>query len=187
MPPISDQQKWDAKHASKDHYGPASAVLRRLLPLINNSGRAIDLAGGRGRHSILLAQQGLSVTCADISPVALEFAAESARNEDLDINILRVDLEDSGMPEGPWDLVVSFLYLWRPLIPSMVESLAEHGQIVIVQPTITNLQRNSKPPERFLLDDGELPSLLDGVDIIHHEEGWLEDGRHDAVIVGQRR
>ena len=81
MPPASDRDKWDSKHASKDHYGPASKMLQRLLPYLPKEGNAIDLGGGRGRHSILLAQHGLSVTCADISPVALSHADQAAELE----------------------------------------------------------------------------------------------------------
>ena len=87
------------------------------------------------------------------------------------------------MPDGPWDSVESFLFLWRPLIPEMIESLSDNGVLVIVQPTETNLERHSKPPQRFLLRNGELPDLVGDVDILHYEEGWLEDGRHDAVIL----
>ena len=58
MPPASDRYKWDSKHASKDHYGPASKILQRLLSYLPKEGNAIDLGGGRGRHSILLAQHG---------------------------------------------------------------------------------------------------------------------------------
>ncbi len=183
MPPASDRYKWDSKHASKDHYGPASKILQRLLSYLPKEGNAIDLGGGRGRHSILLAQHGLSVTCADISPVALSHADQAAKLESLHINTLETDLEDTGMPDGPWDSVVSFLFLWRPLIPEMIESLSDDGVLVIVQPTETNLERYSKPPQRFLLRNGELPDLVGDVDILHYEEGWLEDGRHDAVIL----
>ena len=153
------------------------------MSYLPKEGNAIDLGGGRGRHSILLAQHGLNVTCADISPVALSHAEQAAKLESLHINTLEIDLEDTGMPDGPWDSVVSFLFLWRPLIPEMIESLSDDGVLVIVQPPETNLERHSKPPQRFLLRNGELPDLVGNVDILHYEEGWLEDGRHDAVIL----
>ncbi len=183
MSPARDRDKWDTKHASKDHYGPASDILQRLLPHLRTEGNAIDIGGGRGRHSILLAKHGLSVTCADISPIALSHAEHAANLESLQINTLEIDLEETGMPDGPWDVVVSFLFLWRPLIPEMIESISENGVLVIVQPTETNLQRHNKPPQRFLLGNGELPNLIGNLDVLHYEEDWLEDGRHDAVIV----
>ena len=79
------------------------------------AGRAIDLAGGTGRHGIWLAERGLDVTIADISPVGLEVARQRAAEAGVTIQTLEVDLETSPFPAGPWDLIVSVCYLWRPL------------------------------------------------------------------------
>jgi hypothetical protein len=37
-----------------------------------------------------------------------------------------------------------------------------------------------------LLAEGELRSLARELQVVHYEEGWLEDGRHDAVLVARR-
>lgn len=55
-----------------------------------------------------------------------------------------------------------------------------------VQPTVRNLERHQRPPRPYLLDEGELPKLLDELRIVHYQEGWLTDGRHDAVVVARR-
>ena len=40
--------------------------------------------------------------------------------------------------------------------------------------------------DRFLLEDGELPQLVEDLEILHYEEGWLREDRHDAVVVARR-
>jgi hypothetical protein len=45
---------------------------------------------------------------------------------------------------------------------------------------------HEKPPARFLLDDGELPKLIEDLEIVQYEEGWLGEDRHDAVLVARR-
>lgn len=57
---------------------------------------------------------------------------------------------------------------------------------MVIHPTRTNLARHEKPPARFLLEDGELPGLIQGLRIEHYEEGWLSEGRHEAVVVARR-
>jgi hypothetical protein len=37
-----------------------------------------------------------------------------------------------------------------------------------------------------VLEDGELPSLVRGLEIVRLEEGWLAEGRHEARVVARR-
>jgi SAM-dependent methyltransferase len=183
-----DREKWNAKYAAglPMPREPAGVLvgLDRYLP---RSGRALDVAGGAGRHGIWLAQRGLDVTIADISPLGLARAREDAAAVGVHIATLETDLELDPFPSGPWDLIASVCYLMRPLYAVYPRVLAPGGILAIVQPTKTNLQRHDKPPADFLLDDGELPQLVAGLDVVHYEEGWLIDGRHDAVVVARRR
>ena len=83
-------------------------------------------------------------------------------------------------------MIFSHHFLWRQLFDFYPHLLAPGGVLVVVQPTVTNLERHEKPPRPFLLDDGELPTLVGDLDIVHYEEGWLAEGRHEAVIVARR-
>src|SRR5947208_16238003 len=54
---------------------PASAWVRRFLPLIRRGGRVLDLAAGSGRHTRLLLDGGFAVCAVDrdipaLSPLA---------------------------------------------------------------------------------------------------------------------
>jgi hypothetical protein len=35
------------------------------------------------------------------------------------------------------------------------------------------------------LDEGELPALVEGLEVLRYEEGWLEEGRHEARVVAR--
>lgn len=185
--PEFDRIKWDAKYADPD-FAPRepSAVLRSLAHLLSKQGRAIDVAGGAGRNAIWLAQRGLAVTIADVSAVGLAQAAARAQDVGVALNTLCTDLEERPFPAGPWDLIVSCRYLQRPLFATYPQVLAPGGTLVVIQPTKSNLERHDKPPADFLLEDGELPRLIQELSIIHLEEGWLADGRHDAVVVARK-
>ena len=95
-------------------------------------------------------------------------------------------MEHEPFPPGPWDLAVVVHYLHRPLLRALPIVLAPGGTLVVIQPTRTNLQRHAKPSERFLLEDGELPRLVSDLELLHYEEGWLDEGRHEAVLVARR-
>jgi len=183
----ADREKWNAKYAVPE-FAPRepSAVLIGLDQYLPRCGRAIDVAGGGGRHGIWLAKRGLDVTNADVSAVGLAIARERAQQESVQIAALETDLEAADFPAGPWDLVVSVCYLCRHLFTAFPHVLASGGVLVVIQPTKRNLERYDKPPAAFLLNDGELPTLVRDLTVVHYDEGWLADSRHDAVLVARR-
>jgi SAM-dependent methyltransferase len=190
-----DREKWDAKYAkiAAGKRGDAnhglqtpSAVLVSLDPWLPQAGQALDIAGGVGRHAIWLAQRGLDVTIADVSSRGLEIAAERAAEAGVQVRPLQLDLEEASLPAGPWDLILSVCYLHRPLFPAMQRALAPGGRLIVIQPTTTNLEKHDKPPAPFLLQPGELPTLVPNLRVLHYAEGWSADGRHDAVLVAEK-
>ncbi len=163
-----------------------AAVLVGLDRWLPRRGLALDVAGGAGRHGIWLAQRGLDVTIADISAPGLARAREDAAAAKVRVHTRQTDLELDPFPAGPWDLIVSICFLQRSLFAAYPTALAPGGTLAVVQPTKRNLERHDKPPADFLLDDGELPKLVAGLEVVHYEEGWLADGRHDAVLVARQ-
>jgi SAM-dependent methyltransferase len=181
-----DRERWNARYAEEVEPRPPSAFLLSLDALLPRRGRALDVAGGPGRNALWLARGGLEVTLADVSDVALERAARAAAAEGLPLATVRLDLEEGPPPAGPWDLVVCTYFLHRPLLAALPATLAPGGLLVVAHATRTNLTRHPRPGPDHVLEDGELPRLVRGLELVRAEEGWLEAGRHEARIVARR-
>jgi len=181
-----DRERWNARYAARAEPSAPSPFLLELDPLLPRSGRALDLAGGAGRHALWLAQRGLAVTLADVSDVALEHARAAARAEGLPLATLQVDLLRAAPPAGPWDLVVCTSFLHRPLFALFPGLLAEGGLLAFAHATRTNLSRHPRPGPDHLLDDGELAALVRGLEPLRITEGWTESGRHEARLVARK-
>lgn len=181
------RDKWNARYRAGGSLGAGpSPFLLKLDDLLPRTGRVLDVAGGSGRNAIWFAQRGLDVTVADISDVALELVRNTATAEGVRVSTVAIDLERQPLPVGPWDLITVFHYLQRDLFPAYAEALRPGGLLVLCQGTRISLQRRKRPSAHFLVEDGELPSLVTGLEILHSEEGWFEEDRHDARLVARK-
>jgi SAM-dependent methyltransferase len=147
-----------------------SSWVQRWSHLIPPGGAVLDVACGFGRHMHWLRGQGHPVTGVDRSQEAVD-AVQSVGEA------LCADPEN-----GPWPLagrtfagVVVTNYLWRPLFPSLLQSVAPGG--VLVYETFTAGNETVGRPARpeFLLQPGELLRLCDGLHVVAFEDGFLEE------------
>lgn len=145
---------------------PSPWVARFAAP-IRAQGSVLDLACGSGRHVRWLATQGFAVTGVDRDESAVAPLREIAE-------IIVADIEG-----GPWPLpgrrfdgVVVTNYLWRPLAPVILASLAEGG--VLIHETFAHGQQFVGKPSRpeFLLQPGELLRLYAGLRVVAYEDGF---------------
>jgi release factor glutamine methyltransferase len=85
-------------------------VVERCLALIaeHDQPRVLDVGTGSGAIALAIADEhpGARVTGIDTSPDALVVASENVRRTGLPVVLTEHDLFD-GLPQGPWDLVVS--------------------------------------------------------------------------------
>jgi SAM-dependent methyltransferase len=182
----SDRERWNARYREPAEAREASPFLGALDAVLPRRGRALDVAGGAGRNALWLARRGLAVTLADVSDVALAQADAAARAAGLTLSTVQVDLEEAPLPEGPWDLVLCTYFLHRPLFAAFPAALAPGGLLVFAHATRSNLERHPRPGPSHVLEDGELPGLVVGLDVLRHDEGWLESGRHEARVVARK-
>jgi len=182
---LDDRERWNGRYRQGEE-GGTPLMLGRSLHHLPRSGRALDVAGGPGQAAVILAARGLTVTLTDVSEVALEMAAVRAERSGVEIDLVQADLAVDPLPSGPWDLITCFNYLNRALFPAMIDELTDGGLLAVSIATRSNLERNERPTERFLLNDEELPSLLGDLSMITYTEGWSLDGRHTAEAMARK-
>lgn len=148
--------------------GEPSAWVQRWAPLIRPGGTVLDVACGSGRHLRWLAARGHAVTGVDRDALALAPLQPLGR-------LIVADIEG-----GPWplpgetfDAVVVTNYLWRPLLPTLLQALAPGG--VLIYETFTEGQAGIGKPSRpdFLLRPGELLAVAQDLRIVAYEDGFL--------------
>jgi 2-polyprenyl-3-methyl-5-hydroxy-6-metoxy-1,4-benzoquinol methylase len=125
---LDDRARWDEKHAAERATLKPSGFLKEIFeadswPL--PKGRALDIAAGKGRNAIFLAERGFQVMAIDISPVALDMARRAAKEKSLIIDWQEADLERIELPAAHYDLVLNFNYLQRSLGANQKDAQAE--------------------------------------------------------------
>jgi SAM-dependent methyltransferase len=146
---------------------PPSSWLQRWAHLIPAGGRVLDVACGAGRHMLFLSSRGHHVTGVDRNPEALELAKAFGQ-------VTCADIEN-----GPWpfpgqtfDCVLVTHYLWRPLLPTVVNSVAPGG-VLIYETFATGNETVGKPSRPdFLLQNGELLKATKGLRTVAYEDGF---------------
>jgi SAM-dependent methyltransferase len=184
---MNQRQVWNQRHATEEIGSSApSAFLEEIAHLLPPPGAALDVAGGAGRNAIWLAQKGFQVILADFSSVALEKATGRAAAVGVELHPLEIDLENAPFPAGPWQAILSFNFLWRPLYPHFAAALAPGGLLIVSQPTVRNLERRSRPPRPYLFEEGELLSLAGELEVLHYTEGWHPGDHHEAHLAARK-
>lgn len=149
-------------------------ALRGREHLLPATGRALDVACGRGSVSAWLHGRGLRVDAVDVSPVGLAAGRALAPG----VTWFEHDLS-TGLPPacaGPYDVVVCQRYRDPALYPVLAGVLGPGGLLVI---TVLSEVGGSGGPYRAAT--GELRTAFAGLAEIAHTEG---DG--EATLLARR-
>jgi 2-polyprenyl-3-methyl-5-hydroxy-6-metoxy-1,4-benzoquinol methylase len=158
-----------------------SRFLIENIGLLPPKGRVLDIAMGRGRNSIYLAEIGFQVEGVDISPQAVESAMESARESGVEIDGLVADLEgDYRIAKDAYDVIVCFNYLQRSLIPDIKNGTREGGVVVYETFNIDQTQFGKPRNPDHLLKHNELPDIFRDFRCLRYHEG-ITDGRKSVA------
>jgi SAM-dependent methyltransferase len=152
------------------------------------SGDALDLACGRGRNAVWLAQQGFQTTAIDRNAAAIADLQARAEREALPLRAVVMDLEGAppALGERCYDVIVAVHYLHRPLFPSILAALRPGGTLVYETFITAQAARGRPTNPAFLLEPGELRRLVAPLEIRDWREGDYE-GRMVASVVAVMR
>ena len=163
---------------------PPSAWVQRWSHLVAPRGVVLDVACGQGRHARWFYERNHPVALVDRAQAAIDSIAIPAQA----CEAVVADIE-----MGPWPFVgrqfaavVVTNYLWRPLMPTLLDSLAPGG--VLIYETFTQGNETVGKPSRpdFLLRTGELLQLCRGLRVVAFEDGFQEAGQRQSPRFIQR-
>lgn len=173
--------EWDRRHAegSNSSLTPdpffVSAYEQFVAANFKYVGRALDIAGGVGRHAVYLAERGWLVTLMDISDVALKQARRHAEERDVHILAEQIDLTEAQLPASAFDLILGFFYLERSLLPQIADALRPGGILIYKTYTREQLKMVGGPTHPMhLLEPNELQGAFSQLRILHYVE-TIED------------
>lgn len=145
--------------------------IRRWSHLVALGATVLDVACGRGRHLHWFARRGHPVAGVDRDAQAL--AALAGLGE-----LVHADIE-----QGPWPFagrqfgaVVVTHYLWRPLLPTLLDSVAAGGVLLYETFAVGNASVGRPANPDFLLQNGELLRHCRNASwhVAGYEDGFLE-------------
>ena len=172
---VTDASRWDEKYQKSDLAGlRVEPLLEKNLGFIKNlptDAKVVDIAAGKCHASVFLAKQGLDVTAIDCSGVGLELGMALAKEEDVSIKTLVLDLEANPLPTGSWSRIWCFRYLNRALFPSIQEAIVDNGLLFFSTFNINHLKKAPRFNAEYVLQPGELQQSFHGLEILDLSDG----------------
>ena len=141
----------------------------RWSHLVPAGGAVLDVACGHGRHLRWFRDRGHPVTGVDRAAEAVQAVAGLGE-------ILQADIENGSWPFSGRTFagVVVTNYLWRPLLPAIVQCVAEGGTLLYETFAAGNETVGKPSRADFLLQPGELLRACESLRVIAYEDGFLD-------------
>jgi SAM-dependent methyltransferase len=173
--------EWDERYRTGKRgteQSPAPLIARFIPGL--KPGRALDLACGTGRHSLLLAKLGWDVTAVDGSAEALAVLRQHANGAGVAVKTVLADLQRSDfvIDIEAFDLILVCYYLQRSLFPAIFAGTRRGGMVI----AIVHIPEGDQLPNETRAAPGELRSLFAGWQILHDYEGPPNDPAHQRFV-----
>jgi SAM-dependent methyltransferase len=165
---------WEDRHRVDEAAGAPSPFVVQALDALARvalpARRALDVACGRGRHALLLAERGYAVDAVDFAVPALTALRRTAAARHHAIDCVAADVTTWPMPAARYALVVVVNFLERGLFASLRAAVAPGGALLYE----THRHVDGVPSAvraDFLLAPGELDELCRGWDVLMRADG----------------
>ena len=164
-----DRIKWNDKYLKGDPITAPSRIVKKHA-LLSHRGKALDIAAGKGRNAIFLAQHGFSVEAVDISDVALKPLAGLYAN----LHPICADLDTFDIPSNRYSLIINIRFLARRLFPLIVEGLVPGGMLIF-ESYLIEAKKEGPLCRDYLLRKNELLHAFWGLHTVYYREGETPD------------
>ncbi len=172
------RRKWNLKHL--DRVGPdtPSPIVKRFAASAPR-GRALDIAAGRGRNALYLAERGFQVDAVDISDEGLRFLA----GKHPAVHPICADLNRFDIAENRYRLIVNIRYLNRRLFPHIIRGLCAGGTLIFETFLESDRPSDYRPTCRdHLLRSNELLHAFLSLNIRYYEEHLSRRRKRPAMV-----
>jgi tellurite methyltransferase len=180
-----DRVKWNKKHRKTRFSAEPSLIVKkycRSAPI----GKALDIAAGKGRNAVFLAEQGFDVEAVDISDQAL--IRLSGRHPN--VRPVCADLDYFDIPESRYNLILNIRFLNRRLFLCIQDGLNPGG--ILIFETYMDPPPKADPGvfcRDYLLRTNELLHAFLQLNIIFYAEQISDEGddtRRVASLVAMK-
>lgn len=157
------------------HTAAPSAYLAEHIDLLKQAPdkTALDIACGKGRNSLFLAENGFETTGLELNDDALSAARSSAEAKGLKVNFEKTDLEADGfeLPIISHGVVCVFYFLYRPLL-TRIRNAVKPGGFIIYETFLIDAHQRFGSPKRaeFAFAHNELLETFAGFRVHHYAE-----------------
>lgn len=176
-----DRIRWNKKYRGGEHPVAPSSIVKDFYA-IGPVGRVLDIAAGKGRNSLFLAERGFQVDALDISDEAL-----SGLSQYPNVMPVCVDFDDFDIPENRYDLILNIRFLHRRLFPQIMEGLVTGGALIFETYLIGgDIAHAGEHRKEYMLRPNELLRAFLPLRILYYREiltGDAEEGRALASLV----
>ncbi|MFZ0271368.1 MAG: methyltransferase domain-containing protein [Acidobacteriaceae bacterium] len=168
-----DRERWNAKFLAGEAQStdPDPFLVEACSTL--SPGRALDLAGGAGRHALWLAQRGWDTVLADISEEGLAIASTRATQAGVPLTLRRESAAATiawGSANQPFDLIVVFWVLLRDHFAALPQALSPGGLLVYKTYTSRHTRYTEGHALNTALDPGELRTAFPALNTVLYRE-----------------
>lgn len=175
---------WEERHRHRDGSPhPPSPFVANALELLSGHHavaaprhrRALDVACGAGRHTLLLADRGYAAIGVDWAHAAVAALRNRARAAGLAIDGIVADVTHWPFRLQRFDVVVIVDFLERALVPALRSAVAPGG-VLIMETFLRGHERHGhlRNPA-YLLAPGELAAMCPDWTVLAAYEGEVED------------
>jgi SAM-dependent methyltransferase len=186
-----EREKWNQRYLEGTHgtLPPDRLLLdafdRYIEPLFPDAGRALDIAGGTGRHAIFLAAKGWRVRLTDIAEAGIVNARKNAGSLASRIEFQVEDLTRFQGSDASYDVINVFFFLRREMFGELIKALHPGGLLIYKGYTREQAKFGGGPtnPE-YLFGENELLHSFRELRVLHYAELIRDCGQ--AEFVGRK-